>query len=200
MCCHITSLESCFFGVSYRSPLALIQKWTNSLESSKKNEACAKRVLDCLLIFWLNCNILTCCPTFFIFSVLYSFPHCNISSLPTLQHPLFQTFMPPPPHCHKTISFLCSPLHPILQYPWASPTTFLPPLFSHWYPWLSPTTFTYVFWSASWACSKLCGCWLAGQLPPVACQSWQTIPCLLLLGQQMAVSGAQWGSCRKAES
>lgn len=63
--------------------------------AAKKNEACAKRVLDCLLIFWLNCNILTCCPTFFIFSVLYSFPHCNISSLPTLQHPLFQTFMPP---------------------------------------------------------------------------------------------------------
>lgn len=95
MCCHTTSLESCFVGVSYGSPLAVIQKWTSSLESSKRNEAWAKHVLDFLLIFWLNCTILTCSPTFFIFSVLYSSPHCNISSLPILQNPLLQTFMRP---------------------------------------------------------------------------------------------------------
>lgn len=51
--------------------------------------------LNFLLIFWLNCNILTCCPTLFFFSVLYSCPQCWISSLSILQHPLLQTFTPP---------------------------------------------------------------------------------------------------------
>lgn len=146
-------------------------------------------------MFWLNCNIFTCFPTFFISLVL---PHTAIS----LAYPSFNIPYSKPwchsSHHHKTISFSCSPLHAIQQYPQASPTTsLLPPLLSHWYPGLSPTTFTCLLCSASWACSKLRGCWLAGQLLPLACKQF---PVLLLLGQQMAVSGAQWGSCRNAPS
>ena len=194
MCCHITSLESCFVDVSYGSPLAVIQKWTSSLESSKTNEAWAKHVLDFLLIFWLNCNILTCSPTFCIFSVLYSSRHCSISSLRILQHPLLQTFMSPTslPRNHQ-LSLQSFTSHTAIPSQ-ASPTTFLlPPLFSCWYPWLSPTTFSYVFWPANWACSKLCGCWLAGQLLPLACQAWQTIPCRSAAGP---TNGSEWGSVR----
>lgn len=102
------------------------------IESSKTNEAWAKHVLDFLLIFWLNCNILTCPPTFFIFSVLYSSPHCDMSSLPILQHPSLQTFMPltsSPQNYHLSLQFSTSHTAIPSRFPYnLSSSSLLPPV------------------------------------------------------------------------
>lgn len=105
-------------GVSYESPV--IQN-KHFVEQQYKWRFSKAYVLNFLLILWLNCNVLTC-PTLSFFSVLYSCPHCCISSLPNI--PYSKPSCHPHHHC-KTIRFPYSLVHSILQHPQA----FLKPLF-----------------------------------------------------------------------
>lgn len=129
------------------------------------------------LIFWLNCNILTCCPTLFFFSVLYSCPQCWISSLPILQHPLLQTFTPPTssPQARK-ISLQSSTSHMAIPsgFPYnLSSSSFLLSAVS-----LAVSHSLYLCFLACqlglFKAMSVLTCWPAA---PLACQAWQTIPC-----------------------
>lgn len=114
MRCHITSLESCSIDWCWLwKPCGCDSEWAFGLSKTYG--------LNFPLIFWLSCYILTCCPTLSFSSVLHSCPHCSISSLPILQHPLLQTFMPPtssPQNPFPTVFYIpyCNTLRLSLQY------------------------------------------------------------------------------------